>query len=298
MRPPQDVVVQLDGVGSCSGSLNPISRALSTPLNQCHGRWPSTSAGPMFAQAMQTTGTLWSPTPARIETSALRAYLDWLEEREGRPFPDHDALWAWSVEDLDRFWISIVDYYEVEFSDAVDAGAHRRPDAAHPLVHRGAAELGAARAAPRGGRRRRAGVRPGGWPPGTGDHLRRRCVARWRRRPGGCAGPGVRPGDRVGAYLPNTEHAVIGCLATAAVGAVWACCSPDFGADGTIGRLAQLEPTVLHRDGRLPLERQGHRPRRRRGAAARPAPDAAPRSCTSRTCSTGRTPRARPRGTS
>jgi acetoacetyl-CoA synthetase len=26
---------------------------------------------------------------------------------------------------------------------------------------------------------------------------------------------------------------------------VWACCSPDFGAEGTIGRLAQLEPTVL-----------------------------------------------------
>ncbi|NBH08521.1 acetoacetate--CoA ligase, partial [Amycolatopsis sp. SID8362] len=56
---------------------------------------------------------------------------------------------------------------------------------------------------------------------------------------------GVRPGDRVGAYLPNTEHAVIACLATAAVGAVWACCSPDFGADGTLGRLAQLEPAVL-----------------------------------------------------
>jgi acetoacetyl-CoA synthetase len=64
-------------------------------------------------------------------------------------------------------------------------------------------------------------------------------AASWLRR------AGVRPGDRVAAYLPNTEHAVIGCLAAASVGAVWACCSPDFGADGTIGRLAQLEPTVL-----------------------------------------------------
>ena len=64
-------------------------------------------------------------------------------------------------------------------------------------------------------------------------------AAGWLRR------AGVRPGDRVGAYLPNTEHAVIACLAAAAVGAVWACCSPDFGAEGTIGRLAQLEPSVL-----------------------------------------------------
>ena len=62
------------------------------------------------------TDTLWSPTAARIESSALRASLNWLEKREGRPFPDHDALWAWSVEDLDRFWISVVDYYEVDFS--------------------------------------------------------------------------------------------------------------------------------------------------------------------------------------
>jgi acetoacetyl-CoA synthetase len=64
-------------------------------------------------------------------------------------------------------------------------------------------------------------------------------AAGWLRR------AGVRSGDRVAAYLPNTEHAVIGCLAAASVGAVWACCSPDFGAEGTIGRLAQLKPTVL-----------------------------------------------------
>ena len=68
---------------------------------------------------------------------------------------------------------------------------------------------------------------------------------RWRRWRAGCAVPAWNPGDRVAAYLPNTEHAVIACLAAAAVGAVWSCCSPDFGADGTVGRLAQLEPTVL-----------------------------------------------------
>jgi len=43
------------------------------------------------------TDTLWSPTADRIDRSALREYLNWLEVREGRPFPDHDALWAWSV---------------------------------------------------------------------------------------------------------------------------------------------------------------------------------------------------------
>src|SRR5689334_425374 len=59
----------------------------------------------LSSEVMPMTDILWTPDPSRIESSPLRAYLNWLEVREGRPFPDHDALWAWSVQDLDRFWI-------------------------------------------------------------------------------------------------------------------------------------------------------------------------------------------------
>ncbi|MDD7969328.1 acetoacetate--CoA ligase [Actinomycetospora lemnae] len=192
----------------------------------------------------QTTETLWRPTPERIASSPLRAYLDWLEEREGRSFPDHDALWRWSVEDLDRFWLSVVEYYGVEFSTP---WTQVRTD--DPMPHTrwftGARLNWAQHMLRRGGDDDVAlvCVQEGGTPARemTWGELRRAVAAAagWLRR------AGVRPGDRVGAYLPNTEHAVIACLATAAVGAVWACCSPDFGAEGTTGRLAQLEPTVL-----------------------------------------------------
>ncbi|WP_345382035.1 acetoacetate--CoA ligase [Pseudonocardia yuanmonensis] len=190
------------------------------------------------------TDTIWSPTAARIEGSALREYLDWLAEREGRPFADHDALWAWSVEDLDRFWLSLVDYYEVEFS-----APWTQVRTADPMPHTRwftGARLNWAQHALRRGEDSSVAVvcvREGGAPAReiTWGALRRSVAAAagWLRR------AGVRPGDRVCAYLPNTEHAVIGVLAAAAVGAVWSCCSPDFGAEGTIGRLAQLEPTVL-----------------------------------------------------
>jgi len=187
---------------------------------------------------------LWSPTADRIDKSALREYLNWLEGRAGRPFPDHDALWAWSVEDLGRFWTSIVDYYEVEFSApwtqvlSDDPMPHARwfsggqLNWAQHALRRGADDDPALVCVQEGGQPAREITR---------GELRRSvaAAAAWLRR------AGVRPGDRVAAYLPNAEHAVIGCLAAAAVGAVWACCSPDFGADGTIGRLAQLEPAVL-----------------------------------------------------
>ncbi|MCF7552387.1 acetoacetate--CoA ligase [Pseudonocardia sp. WMMC193] len=188
--------------------------------------------------------TLWRPTAARIEGSALREYLDWLAEREGRPFADHDALWAWSVADLDRFWTSIVDYYGVGFS--APWSEVRTPDPMPRTRWFTGARLNWAEQALRRGADTDVAllcVREGGAPPRdvTWAALRRSvaALAAWLRA------VGVRPGDRVCAYLPNTEHAVIGLLATAAVGAVWSCCPPDFGAEGTIGRLAQLEPTVL-----------------------------------------------------
>lgn len=190
------------------------------------------------------TDTLWTPSAARIESSALREYLNWLEKREGRQFADHDALWAWSVEDLDRFWVSLVDYYKVDFS-----APWTQVRTADPMPHTRwfpGARLNWAQHALRAGDDDAVAlvcVQEGGGPAReiTYASLRRSVAAAagWLRR------AGVRPGDRVAAYLPNTEHAVIGCLAAATLGAVWACCSPDFGAEGTIGRLAQLEPTVL-----------------------------------------------------
>lgn len=190
------------------------------------------------------TDTLWSPPADRIASSALRAYLDWLQVRERRPFADHDAFHAWTVADVDRFWVSVVDYYEVAFSAR---WSHVRT--ADPMPHTRwftGARLNWAQHMLRNGADGATAlvcVQEGGRPAReiTFGELRRAVAAAagWLRR------AGVRPGDRVCAYLPNTEHAVIGCLASAAVGAVWACCSPDFGAEGTIGRLAQLEPTVL-----------------------------------------------------
>jgi acetoacetyl-CoA synthetase len=56
---------------------------------------------------------------------------------------------------------------------------------------------------------------------------------------------GVGPGDRVGAILPNMPESIVSVLATAAIGAVWSSCSPDFGAQGVLDRFGQIEPTVL-----------------------------------------------------
>ncbi len=64
-------------------------------------------------------------------------------------------------------------------------------------------------------------------------------LAAWLRQ------QGVQPGDVVGGFLPNGGDAILAMLATAAVGAIWTSCSPDFGVSGVLDRFGQTQPKVL-----------------------------------------------------
>ncbi|MGK2881607.1 MAG: AMP-binding protein, partial [Mycobacterium sp.] len=56
---------------------------------------------------------------------------------------------------------------------------------------------------------------------------------------------GVRPGDRVAAYLPNVPEAVVAMLATTSLGATWSSAAPDMGALGVLDRFRQIKPKVI-----------------------------------------------------
>ncbi|XP_070371953.1 acetoacetyl-CoA synthetase isoform X4 [Equus asinus] len=56
---------------------------------------------------------------------------------------------------------------------------------------------------------------------------------------------GVRKGDRVVGYLPNSAHAVEAMLAAASIGAIWSSTSPDFGVNGVLDRFSQIQPKLI-----------------------------------------------------
>lgn len=56
---------------------------------------------------------------------------------------------------------------------------------------------------------------------------------------------GVQPGDRVAGFAANRIETVVAMLASAAIGAIWSSCSPDFGVGGILDRFSQIEPKVL-----------------------------------------------------
>jgi acetoacetyl-CoA synthetase len=192
---------------------------------------------------MQPGELLWAPEPDRIRRANVTALGDWLALERGRHFADYRALWRWSVEDLEGFWQALWDYFAIESS-----APHTRVLGRRSMP--GAEWFPGARLnyAQHVLRRERAGgdvllhlseTRPLTALPWTTLGNQVRTLATELRA------LGVQPGDRVVAWMPNIPETMVAMLATTAVGAIWACCSPDFGERGTLDRLAQLAPKVL-----------------------------------------------------
>ncbi|MFM8519342.1 MAG: acetoacetate--CoA ligase [Solirubrobacterales bacterium] len=186
---------------------------------------------------------VWSPSPETIESSSLTAYTSWLEGRTGLEFTDYEALWRWSVEDIDAFWRSIWDYFEVAHSGEVGDVTLGSPmpgtrwfegaevNFAEHVFRARDPELVAIHAA--------AEDRP--IEEVTWGELERRVAGAAE----GLRRLGVVKGDRVVAYLPNSSETVVSFLATASIGAIWSSCSPEFGTGAVRDRFAQVEPVVL-----------------------------------------------------
>jgi acetoacetyl-CoA synthetase len=56
---------------------------------------------------------------------------------------------------------------------------------------------------------------------------------------------GVKPRDRVVAYMPNIYETTVAFLATSAIGAVWSSAAPEFGKGTVVDRFSQIEPKVI-----------------------------------------------------
>jgi acetoacetyl-CoA synthetase len=185
---------------------------------------------------------LWTPSPARVERSNLTRYQRWLRDARGLDFGDYDSLWRWSVTDLDAFWRSIWEFFEVKEGVApAPALAERRMPGARwfPGARLNYADLAL----------RRRDDHPAIIGGSEGGALRTVSYAELARSVAAAAAGlrrlGVGSGDRVVAYLPNMPETVIAFLASASIGAVWSSCAPEFGVSSVVDRFRQIEPKVL-----------------------------------------------------
>jgi acetoacetyl-CoA synthetase len=184
---------------------------------------------------------LWEPSPERRAASRMAHFMRWLERDGGRQFDSYTDLWRWSVEHVGPFWQAIARYFEVSWGGNIEPAlvgklpeAHWFPNAtlnyAEQLLRRRDDHVAIVA-------RREDGLRCTLTYAELAEQVARARVGLLRA--------GVKPGDRVAAFLPNGVEAVVGVLAAASLGAVWSSAAPEFGVKSVLDRFRQIEPTVL-----------------------------------------------------
>ena len=181
----------------------------------------------------------------------ITLYRQWLARERGLSFDNYDALWRWSTTDLDAFWQSVWDYFDLQ-----SPTPHTRVCDGVAMPHTRwftGAQVNYARQV----MRHVAPAAAAGLPAIVShneDSLGQRDASElsWPQLQQQVAAlalhlraQGVQPGDRVAAYLPNIPEAMVAFLATVSIGGVWSICAPDMGTQAVLDRFKQIEPRVL-----------------------------------------------------
>jgi len=186
---------------------------------------------------------LWAPSKERVSQANITRFIQLVNGKYGLKIDSYRALYDWSTQRTPDFWATMWEFADIKASHQYDEvvddldrfpGARWFPGARlnfaeNLLRHRD----GYPAFVFKGETQRSARL--------TYSEL---CdqVARLAM---GLREVGVRPGDRVCAYMPNLIETAIAMLATTSLGAVWASCGAELGPTAVLDRLGQIEPKVL-----------------------------------------------------
>jgi acetoacetyl-CoA synthetase len=189
---------------------------------------------------------LWTPSPEFARASNIARYMRWLREKRGKDFADYHALWRWSVSEIEEFWASIWEYFQVQ------ASAPYKKVLDHRVMEGGKWFEGARLNYAEHLLRHEAVAAPGKTAFHHLSETRPLQQMSWQQLGRSVRilatqlrAMGIKPGDRVVSYMPNVPETAIAMMATVAVGAVWSSAAPEFGVKTVIERFSQIQPKLL-----------------------------------------------------
>lgn len=190
------------------------------------------------------TKMLWKPSKEYIESTNMKAFMNYINDKLNLKFDDYTSLYNWSVNSPNDFWDILWKFLNIKTSEnyttTVDdinkfPGAHwfvgaklnyaenmlRFSSSTAPaIIFRGENEI----------RNKISHKELYGQVVRLAESLRK---------------DGIKPGDTIAAYMPNMPQTIIAMLACAAIGAIWCSCATDIGPQAAIDRLGQVKPSVL-----------------------------------------------------
>ena len=186
---------------------------------------------------------LWKPSEELIRKANITRFIEFVNKKYGLKIDSYAQLYDWSVENIPDFWAVMWEFGEVIASrgyDKVVDDLSKFPGAKWFV----GARLNFAENLLRYRDNHTAFIFRG-----ENQKSARMTYAELYAQVGRLANSlrkmGIRPGDRVVAYMPNLMETAIAMLAATSIGATWASCGAELGAPAALDRLGQIEPKVL-----------------------------------------------------
>lgn len=193
---------------------------------------------------------LWQASAERLAASPITSYISFLKQTRDLTFNDYQSLWQWSVDDIEGFWASIWEHFQVQ--SATPAPGYHKVLASATMPgstwftgatinyakqclrwseHEDFAQKAAVIA-----QSETQAERQWTWQELASDVAHLQALLR---------NQGIKQGDRVAAFMPNVPESLMALMASASLGAIWSSASPDMGATSVLDRFRQIEPSVL-----------------------------------------------------
>jgi len=187
---------------------------------------------------------IWKPSQNLIDESEIIDFKHFVEKKTGENFEDYDSLHRWSINNLEKFWLSIAEFFKVNFSTSPKKILKRKTPFYKTLWFQNA-ELSYSQHILRKAKENKIAIVYSDEKEIIHEILWDSLISRINFFKKEFLKANLKKGDIVAGVLLNHPDTVAAFLATNLLGAIWTCCSPDFGVDSIINRFQQLSPKIL-----------------------------------------------------
>ena len=178
------------------------------------------------------------------ESSNLYQFESFVSKKYNLDFPEYNELHKWSITNLDKFWESIAEFYKIKFDKNYDYVLKKEIPFYKTKWFDGA-ELSYSKHILRHAKRNKIAIKYKNESDDFVEITWNSLLEKTKEVRNILVKCNVTKGDVVAGYLLNHPDAIASFIAVNSLGAVWSCCSPDFGVESIVNRFSQLDPKVL-----------------------------------------------------
>lgn len=190
---------------------------------------------------------LWTPSKQYAESSTLYAFQKFVEQRYSVHFTDYQGFHAWSIEHIESFWEAILHFFNISYSGTYNKVLSWNANEKDFIGVRWfeGIELSYAEHIFKSFDANSIAIKFCSEYEAYKEITWQELESKVSRIQQFLMDRGIRKGDRVVGVLNNRVDTVAIFLAVNSLGAIWSCCSPDFGDRALAERFEQIEPKLL-----------------------------------------------------